>query len=62
MGYPAILQEGKYRVLSDEGGKLILELYDQKGTFGEETRKMEISIDPQSKQMTMDNMKGFSKL
>lgn len=60
-GYPAILQEGKYRVVSEEDGKLVLELYDQKGTFGEKTRQMEISVEPETKRMTIDRMKGFTR-
>lgn len=60
-GYPAILQEGKYRVVSEEDGKLTLELYDQKGTFGEKTSQMEISVEPETKRLTIDRMKGFAR-
>ena len=61
MGYPPIIQEGKYRVITEDGNKITLELYEQKGTFGDETRKIEISIDKEANQLTISNTKGFKR-
>lgn len=44
-GYPPLHQEGKYRVLNEQGAKLTLELYDQQGNFGEGTEKLEVIVD-----------------
>ena len=41
-GYPPIYQAGKYRVIGVRGDKVTLELYDQKGNFGEGKRTVEI--------------------
>jgi hypothetical protein len=60
-GYPPIIQEGKYRVLSAAGSKITLELYEQKGTFGEDPRKVEISIDKAASRLTISGTQGFSK-
>jgi hypothetical protein len=60
-GYPAIFQEGKYRVLSSEGDKLTLELYEQKGTFGEENRELVVLIDRKTNGLTISGTKGFTR-
>ena len=60
-GYPPIIQEGKYRVVSQDEDKITLELYEQKGTFGEGTRKVEILIDKEADQLTISNTKGFTR-
>jgi len=60
-GYPPIIQEGKYRVLSSDDENLTLELYEQKGTFGESPRKVEILIDKEASQLTISNTKGFTR-
>ncbi len=60
MGYPPITQEGKYRLIAAEGDKLTIELFDQNGTFGKETQRIEISAD--AGRLTIQNMKGFSKV
>src|SRR5690606_15001017 len=59
-GYPPITQKGKYRVVGSDGTKLTLELYDQDGTFGKETQRIEITVD--SNRLTIQNMKGFSRV
>ena len=60
-GYPPIIQEGKYRVLSAAGDKITLELYEQKGTFGEKPREIQISLDREAGQLTISGTKGFQK-
>jgi hypothetical protein len=60
-GYPPIIQEGKYKVLSAAGDQITLELYEQKGTFGEEKRELQISINKPAKQLTIAATKGFSR-
>lgn len=62
IGYPPILQEGKYKITTTENGKITLELYEQKGTFGEETKTIEIVFDSQTKLLKIEQMKGFSKV
>jgi hypothetical protein len=61
IGYPPIVQEGKYRVVSNDGDKLTIELYEQKGTFGEDRRQIEILVDKQANQLTISNMKEFRR-
>src|SRR5215213_3613075 len=61
MGYPPIIQEGKYKVLSVGDNQITLGLYEQKGTFGEEKRELQISIDKQANQLTIGSTKGFSR-
>lgn len=60
MGYPPITQQGKYRVVGSDANKLTIELFDQDGTFGTEPQKIEISAD--AGRLTIQNMKGFSKV
>jgi predicted DNA-binding protein len=61
-GYPSLIQEGKYKVLSVTENKLTLDLFDQKGTFGTEKRRLEIIVDKENFQLTISGTKGFSKL
>ncbi len=61
IGYPPIIQEGKYRVVSADGDRLTIELYDQQGTFGEDRREIQIVIDRQANQLTISNTKGFKR-
>jgi hypothetical protein len=61
-GYPPITQDGKYKVVNVADNKITLELYDQKGTFGEEKSKVEILINPETKQLTISGMKEFSRV
>lgn len=58
-GYPAIFQEGKYKVVSLADDKITIELYEQKGTFGENNRKVEIVIDKEIQQLSISNTTGF---
>jgi hypothetical protein len=44
-GYPPLHQEGKYRVLKEQGNKLTLELYEQQGNFGTDNEKLEVVVD-----------------
>lgn len=62
VGYPPILQEGKYKILSAEKDKIMLELYEQKGTFGEGKKTMEILFDSQANLLTIGQMKNFSRV
>lgn len=62
VGYPPIQQEGKYKILRAEKEKITLELYEQKGTFGEETETLEIFIDPKTKLLTISQIKNFSRV
>lgn len=61
LGYPALFQEGKYRVVTETDDKLTIELYGQKGTFGEKDRKVEIVMDKQSGKLAISRMDGFSR-
>ena len=61
LGYPPIVQEGKYKVLRADGDRLTLELYEQKGTFGEQNRELQISLDRQANQLTISGTKGFTR-
>jgi hypothetical protein len=61
-GYPPIVQEGKYRVASVADDRITLTLYDQKGTFGDEERELQILLDKEAKQLTISGMKGFSRV
>ena len=58
-GYPPIVQEGKYRVLSADAERITLELYEQKGTFGEKPRELQILLDRSANQLTISGTKGF---
>src|SRR5215203_2039022 len=60
-GYPPIIQEGKYKILSETGDKITVELYEQKGTFGKDKREIQISIDKQANQLTISGTKGFNR-
>ncbi|NJM52844.1 MAG: hypothetical protein HC846_05290 [Blastocatellia bacterium] len=62
VGYPPILQEGKYKIVVVGNGKITLELYEQKGTFGEEKKTIEIVISSQTKLLNIERMNGFSKI
>lgn len=62
LGYPPITQEGKYKVISVENNKITLELYDQKGTFGDEKRELQILIDKETKKLTISGTKDFSRV
>ncbi len=61
IGYPPIAQTGKYRVLSTAENCITLELYEQKGTFGETPRELQILIDKAAKQLKIDKMNGFAR-
>ncbi len=63
-GYPPLRQEGKYRVLSDQGNKLSLELYDQQGNFGTDNSQLEIVVDKEQEALKIKDrgpFKRFSK-
>jgi hypothetical protein len=60
-GYPPIIQKGKYKVLSTAGGRITLELYEQKGTFGDQKRELLILLDKQANQLTISGTKGFTR-
>jgi hypothetical protein len=60
-GYPPIIQEGKYRVAGIDGDRLTLELYEQKGTFGEGNRELQIFLDKKANRLTISGTKGFSR-
>lgn len=60
-GYPPIIQEGKYRVIGETDNKITLELYEQKGTFGDDTRRIEILIDTKTNQLTISGTRGFTR-
>lgn len=62
MGYPPILQEGKYRVVSSDADRITLELYEQTGTFGTENSELEILLDKQANQLSISGMKGFLRI
>jgi hypothetical protein len=60
VGYPPITQEGRYRIVESSSNSLMIELYDQDGTFGKEPQQIEITAS--SNRLTIQNMKGFSKV
>lgn len=60
-GYPPLYQEGKYRVTKRDGDKLTLELYDQKGNFGNEDRKIEVAIDKKKDTLLIDGKGAFKR-
>lgn len=60
-GYPPIIQEGKCKVVSRSENKLTIELYDQKGTFGNENRKIEIVIDKDKGELIISGTIGFKR-
>lgn len=62
MGYPPLEQSGKYRVISDDSGKLTLELYEQQGTFGSEDRRLEIVIDRQKERLKIGSNEPFLRV
>ena len=61
IGYPPIVQEGKYRVVSADADKITIELYEQKGTFGEQKREIQITLDREANQLTISGTKGFKR-
>jgi hypothetical protein len=60
-GYPPIIQEGKYRVLRSTNERITLELCEQQGTFGSESRELQISIDKEENQLTISGTRGFTR-
>lgn len=60
-GYPPIFQEGKYRIIGMQGNKLTLELYEQKGNFGEEKRNVEIILNVEKETLKISGTDGFSQ-
>lgn len=61
-GYPPLNQSGSYRVLSDEGDKLTLELYEQQGTFGTKDSRLEIIVNRQKDQLKIRNNEPFLRV
>ena len=61
-GYPPIKQEGKYRVVKQSDDKLTLELYEQKGNFGTNDRRIEIVIDKKNERLKIWNQENFSRV
>ena len=61
-GYPMFAQSGSYRVLSDEGDKLTLELYEQQGTFGTKNSRLEIIVNRQKDQLKIRNNEPFLRV
>jgi hypothetical protein len=59
-GYPPLSQKGKYRVLSTDEDKLILELYEQSGNFGTKDKQIEIVIDKEKERLRIDGKEGFT--
>ena len=62
LGYPPITQSGKYKLVGFNANKLTMELYDQKGTFGEDKRTVEILLDQEADHLTISGTKGFSRV
>lgn len=61
-GYPPIFQEGKYRIIGNQGDKITLELFEQKGTFGENKRIVEIIRDSERESLAVSGTQGFSRI
>lgn len=59
VGYPAISQTGKYKIIEEKGVQIKLELFDQDGTYGKENRQIFVLIDAGRKELTIDRKTGF---
>lgn len=62
IGYPPLKQEGKYRIVRQEDDKLMLELYEQKGNFGNKDQQIEIVVDRKNEKLKIWNQEGFSRV
>lgn len=62
IGYPPILQEGKYRVVSSDADRITLELFEQTGTFGTENSELEILVDKPANQLSISGTKVFLRI
>lgn len=60
-GYPPLHQEGKYRVVKEQGNRLTLELYEQQGNFGTADDKLEIVIDKDKDTMRIKEQGPFKR-
>ena len=60
-GYPPLHQEGKYRVLKEEGAKLTLEFYEQRGNFGTENSQLEVVVDKDKDALTIKGQGPFKR-
>jgi hypothetical protein len=60
-GYPPISQAGSYRILSIDGDKLWLELFDQHGTFGTENKQIVIVVNSAQGELTIANVDHFKR-
>ena len=61
-GYPPIEQVGRYRVAEETGSRVVLELTDQRGTFGSGDRLIEVVIDREADVISIDGRPGFSRV
>lgn len=61
-GYPPILQEGSYRIVNVADGRITIELFAQKGNFGDQPRTIEIVTDPEDEKLTISGTKGFLRV
>lgn len=60
-GYPPLHQEGKYRVLKEQGNKLTLELYDQQGNFGTDNSQIEVVVDKDKDTLKIKDQGPFKR-
>ena len=60
-GYPPLHQEGKYRVLKEQGNKLTLELYEQQGNFGTANSQIEVVIDKDKDTLKIKDQGPFKR-
>jgi hypothetical protein len=60
-GYPPLHQEGKYRVVKEEGDKLTLELYEQQGNFGTENSQIEVVVDKDKDALKIKDQGPFKR-
>jgi len=60
-GYPPLHQEGKYRVLKQQGNKLTLELYEQQGNFGAGKEKLEVVVGKDKETLRIKDQGPFKR-
>ncbi len=61
-GYPKLQQEGSYRIIKNKGGKLTLELFNQKGDLGTKNSQLEIIVDQNNDQLTIKAQGPFKRV
>jgi hypothetical protein len=61
-GYPPLHQEGSYQIISVDGDKVLIELFDQKGNFGTEKSQVEIILDKKKETLIIKGKGPFTRV